>query len=322
MADILKINQTESVNIVGSDLTGNSTFPVAVDNNGNLFVKDTSSGSVTPGTVAINSSLIGGQYNLTLPTLTTGQQSAVQLDSNGRVLISSAPLPSTSSKFTFGDFTSASVAQFFAVERTTYTEQATNSSMMILSSSANDTAIGIGARTVTITYFDALMAGPFTTTFIMNGIVAVISSVSNICFVEKIMVTTAGTGLSNAGILTLKAGAITVGTINTGDNQTFWAHHYVPSGKTIYISGVSTGSNSNTSGGGGLFILKASTPTIANSIETQISDFITQYGQSSTNTRTYFSPIQFTGPCRVRAYVLPSQTSTQINRCSFDYIET
>ncbi len=50
--------------------------------------KDQSDGPVTPGTVASFSQLMGGQYNSTLPTLTTAQQSAIQLDSSGRLIIS------------------------------------------------------------------------------------------------------------------------------------------------------------------------------------------------------------------------------------------
>ena len=46
-------------------------------------------GTVAPGIAAVNSVLIGGQYNSTITTLTTGQQAANQLDSQGRMLISS-----------------------------------------------------------------------------------------------------------------------------------------------------------------------------------------------------------------------------------------
>lgn len=52
-----------------------------------LDIYSQSAGPVTPGTVAAFSDLIGGQYNSTLPTLTTGQQSAVQVDSHGRLLV-------------------------------------------------------------------------------------------------------------------------------------------------------------------------------------------------------------------------------------------
>ena len=52
------------------------------------ITKDQSDGPVTPGTVASFSQLIGGQYNTTLPTLTNTEQAAIQLDSNGCVLVS------------------------------------------------------------------------------------------------------------------------------------------------------------------------------------------------------------------------------------------
>jgi len=48
-----------------------------------------SQGSVEAGTVATKSTLVGGQYNSTLPTLTTGQQAAIQVDSRGRIILSS-----------------------------------------------------------------------------------------------------------------------------------------------------------------------------------------------------------------------------------------
>jgi hypothetical protein len=58
---------------------------------GDLRVINTAAGPVTPGTVATNSELAGGQYNSTPPTLTTGQQVALQVDSNGRLLVDTSP---------------------------------------------------------------------------------------------------------------------------------------------------------------------------------------------------------------------------------------
>lgn len=49
--------------------------------------KDQSDGPVTPGTVASFSQLTGGQFNTALPTLTTGQQAALQVDSSGRLIV-------------------------------------------------------------------------------------------------------------------------------------------------------------------------------------------------------------------------------------------
>jgi hypothetical protein len=51
---------------------------------------DASDGPVSPGTAASKASLIAGQYNSTLPTLTTGLQAAVQVDSSGRLIVAQA----------------------------------------------------------------------------------------------------------------------------------------------------------------------------------------------------------------------------------------
>jgi hypothetical protein len=59
------------------------------------LVTDSSDGSVTAGTAASKSSLAGGVFNTALPTLTTGQQVALQLDSSGRLIISPTTLPVT-----------------------------------------------------------------------------------------------------------------------------------------------------------------------------------------------------------------------------------
>lgn len=51
-------------------------------------------GSVAAGAAASKSTLIGGQFNTTLPTLTAGQQAALQVDSSARQIIS--PLTNSS----------------------------------------------------------------------------------------------------------------------------------------------------------------------------------------------------------------------------------
>lgn len=48
---------------------------------------DAANGSVTGGTAGSKSELAGGQFNTSLPVLTTGQQAAMQLDSSGRLII-------------------------------------------------------------------------------------------------------------------------------------------------------------------------------------------------------------------------------------------
>lgn len=53
-----------------------------------LQVVEPASGSSAPGTASSFANLIAGQYSATLPTLTDGQQAAIQVDSSGRLLIS------------------------------------------------------------------------------------------------------------------------------------------------------------------------------------------------------------------------------------------
>lgn len=89
-------SQFASVDTFGSqssiirDASGNAVTTQANGGQRALDVRSQSNGPVTPGTVANFSDLIGGQYNTVLPTLTNGQQSAVQVDSNGRILVNTS----------------------------------------------------------------------------------------------------------------------------------------------------------------------------------------------------------------------------------------
>jgi hypothetical protein len=108
-----------------------------------------------------------------------------------------------------------------------------------VSTSAADAAAGTGARTVKITYFDQTGAGPFTETVTLNGVTAVNTVGTNIALIERMDVMTVGSGGGNAGTINLQTlingGGTTIGSIAAGDNQTNWAHHYVPTGKTCYV---------------------------------------------------------------------------------------
>ncbi len=75
------------VGLTGLNTSSVPTTPINSDTNGNMLVKDYADGPVSPGTAALVSTLIGGQYNSTPPTLTTGQQVALQVDSAGRLLV-------------------------------------------------------------------------------------------------------------------------------------------------------------------------------------------------------------------------------------------
>jgi len=375
----------------GASTSANQTTQITA-----LQLIDNPVGSASGGTAGTSSFLAGGAYNTSLPSLTNGQQSSLQLTSNG-LLRTDGTITSTvgsyvdkgsfvygTDKFNptggiyqdtsptltagqvgvsrmtphrglhvnlrdssgvefatatnpliiapanslgslkFGDVTTAATTQV-SVRRTAYTEQTTNAQRSIQSANANDTAAGTGARTVLITYFDQTGAGPFTETITLNGVTCVATVSSTIAFIEKMEVLTVGSTGSNVGILTLRAtnacGGATIGTIAATDKRTFWAHHYVASGKVANITGVSVSHNGTTVGSGGVFLLRAAPIPSANQVEAQISDFIRLYGQSSTFSRVYSSPIKVTGPARITFFVTPETGSSTVYRGSMDFYE-
>lgn len=132
-----------------------------------------------------------------------------------------------------------------AVRKTAYNEQTTGAQRSIASNNANDTAAGTGARTVRITYFDSSLTTKSTEDLTLNGTTGVNTVATDICFIEKIEVLTVGSTGEAQGTITLYTGinktGSTIGTISPGDNQTFWAHHYVVSGKTFFLTTMTGG---------------------------------------------------------------------------------
>lgn len=85
----LFVNVAVSVLPTGAATAANQATEIA-----SLALIDNPVGSVAAGTAGTSSFLIGGVFNTSLPTLTTGQQAAIQLDSSGRQII--APLTNAS----------------------------------------------------------------------------------------------------------------------------------------------------------------------------------------------------------------------------------
>ena len=76
------------------DASGNAVTTVTNGSVQALEVQAQTAGPVSPGTAAAFSDLAGGQYNSALPTLTAGQQAALQVDSSGRLWSNVTNLPS------------------------------------------------------------------------------------------------------------------------------------------------------------------------------------------------------------------------------------
>lgn len=110
----------------------------------------------------------------------------------------------------------------------TYPEVTTSETVSIVSSSGLDTSGGTGARTVNINGLDA-NGDEINEDIILNGATPVVST-KIYSFIHRIKVLTSGTGLTNAGNLTLTntASAQTLGYIGAGDGITLQLVYKIP----------------------------------------------------------------------------------------------
>jgi hypothetical protein len=216
------------------------------------------------------------------------------------------------------------------VRQTTYVEQTTQAQRSIVSTSANDSAAGTGARTAVITYYDALVNGPYTEIVTLNGLTPVNTVATDICFIEKIVVLSVGANGSNVGSINLYTGinatgvifaAIGTGAVATGvgDNQTFYAHHYVPAGKSVRGYVVTAGIIAAAGGGASVTVVRSRNPTSINSPWTLVSDFLFA-AQGNSAVRVYTASVEISGPLVVTAFVTPANNNSTAT-CSFDYSE-
>lgn len=319
---------TSSIPVV---LASDQTAIPVTDNGGSLTVDGTV--TATQGTAAAlaaawpvkitdGTSIVEVMPASTIPTVSDPAFVVIISPNQVAIPVTTAPVASTPGVAT-GDPTLATTAKS-TVRRTTYTEQAANFTGSVISSSAADAAAGTGARTLRIYWMNALGTSSGTEDVTLNGTTAVNLVTSTKCYIEKIEVLTAGSGGVAAGTLTLKAGlnntGTTVGTIALGDTSTYWAHHYVLSGKTCYVTGALAGSSSTVAGNGSVYMIAALTIG-GTGVEKQISDFFTLFGQSSQITRNYGSALKVAGPARVLMYVTPVSGTSVVYRGSFDYYD-
>lgn len=216
------------------------------------------------------------------------------------------------------------------VRATTYTEQTTNFTGSVVSSSANDTSAGTGARTIRITYFDQTGAGPFTEDKSLNGTSATNLVSTDHCFIDKIEVLTAGSTGTNAGTISLFTGAAGAGTLvgtiavgsivnnpsNRGDGRTLWAHKYVPLNKTASIAAFSGGGLGNQAA---QIYLRVFSPLVPNDVDRDIGHYLTVQasgGYASLEGAVF----RVAGFARVTAYVTANGSNTRYV-ASFSYSE-
>lgn len=213
-----------------------------------------------------------------------------------------------------GQVTASAIADVF---KTVYTEQTSNAQRSLVSTAATDSSASTGARTVTIVYYDATLAGPFTETVTLAGLTPVNTVGTNICFIEKMTVATAGSAGVNAGAINLKAatagGGATVWSISVGDNMTFAAHHYVPTGKTSYVLALAGSST------GGALMSLATKATVATTYAAVKLDNFRSSTQAG-NSRDYKRPVPIVGPAHYVMQFTPD-TNGLIGYASIDYFD-
>lgn len=209
-----------------------------------------------------------------------------------------------------------------AVRRTAYTEPSANARRSFASSSANDTAAGTGVRKVQFTYFATDNSGPYTEIVTLNGTTAVNTVATNIRYVEKIVATEVGSGGAAAGTITMynatAAGGGALWSMAVGDTQTFGCHHYVPSGKTCFVTGMAASGSSSTAANGSLFYLRAK-PLVVNAAEVTLNDHFR--GQGSTINRPFSTPLRVVGPARIMGYAKPETVNSITYRLAMEYYE-
>ena len=117
--------------------------------------------------------------------------------------------------------------------------------LKVSSSSANDTALGTGARTLTLVGLDANY-DEITEVVTMNGL-SVVTTAESFSRIHRAYVTTSGTSYTNIGTITItnNAGTTIQCVIPANDGQTLMTIWTVPRGKKLYITQGSASTNSN-----------------------------------------------------------------------------
>jgi hypothetical protein len=226
--------------------------------------------------------------------------------------------------FSAGQISTAATTDV-VIRQTAYTEQSSNSQRSFVSSSASDTAAGVGARSVRITYYDADGVGPKYEDIATLGVTIQDTVNTDICYVEKMEVTSVGSTAYNVGTITLYAGTGgtggAIGTIQVQQNKTWWAHHYVPPGTTVNITSMTIGNSGDTSGKAGRYrITKQDIPT-TNEPEIAVSDIVRIPGGVTAFYRSFDTPIEVEGPARINLRVVPESGSGYEHFGAFSYYE-
>lgn len=274
------------------------------------------SGSVVPPMV----SLIGGtDGSLIRPIATDNAGRIIHISLGQAIMLGYA---TGISELRRGILLTSSTNAFPIIVNAYLENVATGAVRSVVSSSASDASAGVGARTVTITYYDSSLNGPFTETVTMNGTTPVNTVSTTICFVEKFQVITSGSSIYNVGTITLKTAAAGGGSnfvfISANDADIYSAKHYIPSGKKCFITSWGAASSSGT--GYKVFFrwvnpMLATPSVFSNAPSTHVATGASVYSTIEEN------PFLVTGPAKIEMYGWPDASTAGRLDTHFSFIE-
>lgn len=217
-------------------------------------------------------------------------------------------------------YTATSATSGKAIRATTYTPQGANAQRSVNSTSASDAAAGTGARTVTINYLNTSFQLK-SETVTLNGVTGVNTVNTDIAFIESIQVSSVGSGGGNVGTIQVWTGLGATGSvwgsIAASDNQTFWAHHYVPTGVTCYILGFSAGA---TVVAGQCNLNRIGNPLVTTNPQLQIGVTIMHVG-AGTWDHNFDVPLPVTGPDLIWLVERPVAVTASTAVAGFEYVQ-
>lgn len=172
----------------------------------------------------------------------------VAVDADGSLAVVSRGVdPSLVNGVREGYITSTSTATSL-VRASLWADPGGGAQRSVVSSSASDTSAGTGVRTIRVTYYRSDGSGPFTEDKTMNGTTGVAFTETDLRFVERVETITVGSNgapVGNIDVVANNNGTGTVlGRLNTGENVTLWAQHWIPPGAVMNVTSIWAGNRS------------------------------------------------------------------------------
>lgn len=192
----------------------------------------------------------------------------------------------------------------------------------IVSTSENDVAAGVGARTVKVYGLLDWDIAEVSESIILNGIIDV-PTVNAYVIIHRIEVLTKGATSVNVGIITATAqtDATVTAQINAGEGQTQMAIYGIPSIQTVYIGRL----YANTNKGGGAVGLTDISLVVNPEPDVELLNFVDKHvfglnsAANSALTINYYVPKVIIGPAIIKMDGAVSVSNTDIS-AGFDLI--